>query len=113
VSPPHTNSASSNPNASYPSGTAATLSPTAAASERFPGRKHSGPGFFNSEAYKAYYTHSAAANNASNTASSSNTNSNSNPGQGQGQPNIGIAQEGPLLAGPNGASSATSSSKSP
>ena len=36
-------------------------------SDRFLGRKHSGPsGLFNSEAYKAYYTHSAANNAALN-----------------------------------------------
>ena len=48
-----------------PTGTAAThLSPT---SDRFPGRKQSGPAsFYNSEAYKAYYTHNPAANKASN-----------------------------------------------
>ena len=49
-------------NVSQPNGSKGHLSPN---SDRFPTRKPSVPGIYNSEAYKAYYTHTAAASNAS------------------------------------------------
>ena len=53
-------------NASQPNTTKSHLSPN---SDRFPTRKQSVPGIYNSEAYKAYYTHSAAASSGAHGAS--------------------------------------------